>query len=251
MKKIRIGNDIEVLWQIYNSEGSAYNLTGKDITVELIVKDGESTTGSDIIPIENFSRGTNNILFTFYGKDQKRVGEYYVKLCENRGKAGMKTLDMKEAFYLVPHSWQTGGSDSSVTVTPTTINIDGRITTGLRGESAYEVAVENGYTGTVQEWLTDTVNGIKGVKGDKGDKGDQGNSGYTGAAGELEVVNNLTSGGATSALSAEMGKTLAEADKDTKGVLIGGRQYGKTATQINLSQGTEYNGWILNKKGHA
>lgn len=57
----------------------------------------------------------------------------------------------------------------------------------------------------------------RGEKGDKGDKGDtgatgpqgpQGNSGYTGAAGELEIVNNLTDGGATAALSAEMGKTL-------------------------------------------
>lgn len=42
----------------------------------------------------------------------------------------------------------------------------------------------------------------------KGAKGDQGNSGYQGAAGELEVVNNLTDGGATAALSAEMGKYL-------------------------------------------
>ena len=49
---------------------------------------------------------------------------------------------------------------------------------------------------------------FKNLKGDKGDKGDQGNSGYQGAAGELEVVNNLTDGGSTAALSAEMGKTL-------------------------------------------
>ena len=40
--------------------------------------------------------------------------------------------------------------------------------------------------------------------------GHQGNSGYTGAAGELEVVNNLTDGGSTAALSAEMGKELNE-----------------------------------------
>lgn len=38
--------------------------------------------------------------------------------------------------------------------------------------------------------------------------GNQGNSGYSGAAGELEVVNNVTDGGATAALSAEMGKQL-------------------------------------------
>lgn len=42
-------------------------------------------------------------------------------------------------------------------------------------------------------------------------KGAQGNSGYSGAANELEVVNNLTDGGETAALSAEMGKTLNEA----------------------------------------
>lgn len=41
-----------------------------------------------------------------------------------------------------------------------------------------------------------------------GIKGEQGNSGYTGALDELEVVNNLTEGGATKALSAEMGKNL-------------------------------------------
>ena len=130
------------------------------------------------------------------------------------------------------------------------------IHTGPEGKSAYEVAVEEGYTGTEEEWLASLVGpqgqqGIQGetgeaagfgtvsvslqedggqpsatvaasgtdtaknfaftfnnLKGEKGDKGDQGNSGYTGAAGELEVVNNLTDGGATKALSAEMGKTL-------------------------------------------
>ena len=40
-------------------------------------------------------------------------------------------------------------------------------------------------------------------------QGPQGNSGYTGAVGELEVVNNLEDGGATAALSAEMGKLLS------------------------------------------
>ena len=41
-------------------------------------------------------------------------------------------------------------------------------------------------------------------------KGEQGNSGYQGAAGELKVVNNLTDGDAAAALSAEMGKQLAQ-----------------------------------------
>jgi hypothetical protein len=53
--------------------------------------------------------------------------------------------------------------------------------------------------------------------------GSQGNSGYSGAAGELEVVNNLNDGGATSALSAEQGKVLdgkiADGDAATKRII--------------------------------
>lgn len=76
------------------------------------------------------------------------------------------------------------------------------------------------------------VQGEKGEKGDKGDKGDQGekgdtgpqgpqgNSGYQGAAGELEIVNDLTTGGADKALSAEMGKELAKkATTEHKGLM--------------------------------
>ena len=59
------------------------------------------------------------------------------------------------------------------------------------GTNVWTITLTNGQTSTLQ------------VK-----NGNQGNSGYSGAAGELEVVNNLTDGGATAALSAEMGKTL-------------------------------------------
>lgn len=63
---------------------------------------------------------------------------------------------------------------------------------GLLGKSAYQSWLDAGHTGTESDFLASL----------------QGNSGYTGAAGELEVVNNLTDGGATAALSAEMGKNL-------------------------------------------
>lgn len=69
--------------------------------------------------------------------------------------------------------------------------------------------------------------GKDGEKGDKGDTGErgpqglQGNSGYTGAADELEVVNNLTQGGATAALSAEAGMGLHNRVIDLEQVLLG------------------------------
>lgn len=82
-----------------------------------------------------------------------------------------------------------------------------------------KVATINGQS-LVQGGNITIVGGEKGEKGDKGDKGDQGNSGYTGAADELEVVNNLTQGGATAALSAEMGKVLNENAGTWNGAIV-------------------------------
>ena len=64
-------------------------------------------------------------------------------------------------------------------------------TQGPPGKSAYEIAVENGFQGTEQEWLASLVGpqgpqgpqgprgpqGEQGPKGDKGDKGDKGEDG--------------------------------------------------------------------------
>ncbi|MGO5549151.1 hypothetical protein ACTQW9_07695 [Lachnospiraceae bacterium LCP19S3_B12] len=61
----------------------------------------------------------------------------------------------------------------------------------VRGKSAYETAVEKGYTGTEEEWLASLVGpkgeagetGPQGAKGDPGETGPQGPDGATGAAG--------------------------------------------------------------------
>ncbi len=54
--------------------------------------------------------------------------------------------------------------------------------TGATGKSAYDIALENGFEGTVTEWL-ESLKGAKGDKGDKGDKGEDGESGSIGADG--------------------------------------------------------------------
>lgn len=43
---------------------------------------------------------------------------------------------------------------------------------GADGLSAYEIAVKNGFTGTITQWLVS----LKGEKGEKGDKGEKGNA---------------------------------------------------------------------------
>lgn len=75
-------------------------------------------------------------------------------------------------------------------------------TDGQQGKSAYQVAVENGFTGTEAEWLAS-------LKGPKGDQGDtllvDGNFNPV-----TDIVNDTTTGGANKAWSAEMGKELSE-----------------------------------------
>lgn len=69
-----------------------------------------------------------------------------------------------------------------------------------------------------------------------GVKGEQGNSGYSGAADELEVVNNLTDGGATKALSAEMGKRLYESS-----VYLTEEEYNQLVKEGKVKDYVEYN----------
>jgi len=54
--------------------------------------------------------------------------------------------------------------------------------TGADGKSAYELAVDNGFVGTEQEWL-DSIEGVEGPAGPTGSTGATGPAGPTGATG--------------------------------------------------------------------
>lgn len=75
---------------------------------------------------------------------------------------------------------------------------------GDAGLSAYQVAVQNGYTGTEAVWLT-TLKGATGPQGAAGAKGATGDKGATGAAG----TNATTTAAATQTANGLM----AAADK--------------------------------------
>lgn len=98
---------------------------------------------------------------------------------------------------------QSGFSSSGSEVVPPTPDlyqqliekIDEKIASvhdGADGASAYEIAVENGYTGTEAEWLSSLKGekgdageqGIQGIQGEKGDTGEQGLQGIQGEKGE-------------------------------------------------------------------
>ena len=56
----------------------------------------------------------------------------------------------------------------------------------INGKSAYDIAKEQGFVGTEQEWLN-SLKGANGEKGDKGDKGDTGAQGQNGRDGHTPV----------------------------------------------------------------
>lgn len=86
--------------------------------------------------------------------------------------------------------------------------------TATAGKSAYEIAVQNGYLGNIQQWLLslkgsdgkdgkDGAQGLPGSKGDTGDrglqgeqglKGDKGDTGAQGPAGTISGVNAKATG---------------------------------------------------------
>ncbi|KXZ22474.1 hypothetical protein AXI58_09875 [Bacillus nakamurai] len=57
----------------------------------------------------------------------------------------------------------------------------------VTGKSAYDIAVDNGFSGTVEEWLA-SLKGEKGSTGATGAKGDKGDTGATGARGATGVA---------------------------------------------------------------
>lgn len=98
--KVRIGNDIHITWTLKNSEGEPYILSGHDFKVYL-------QTGSKKILVPDPVVNYNVLYFTSYGKDQQYIGEYNLLLVENNGRVEMLTYDVKAAFELVAHSWET------------------------------------------------------------------------------------------------------------------------------------------------
>jgi hypothetical protein len=126
MEKIRIGNDLQVLWGIYVGEGvdvRPYDLTGKNL--KLYAK-----TGSKRFTVSKFTTEGNVIKWLFQGKAQKILGAYDLELVENEGLDDMHTVDECRAFALVKCSCATGG-DAESCVTLVSLQLSSRISVGF------------------------------------------------------------------------------------------------------------------------
>lgn len=154
---LRIGNDANFEWsvkKVVGDEKVPYDLTGRNLQLFLVGR-------VDRIEVTDFVVNENVISWTFFGKDQQHTGIYNALLVENMGEERMVTVDIQYAVTLVPHSWIITGEDGDGCgcVTMDTIYLESAFTMepGPRGYSAYEVAVQQGYVGTVDEWLESLV----------------------------------------------------------------------------------------------
>lgn len=172
MLRRRINKDIPVRWRV-KTNGQDEALEGRDLTLILTDRYGNKT----VLPFS--VTDTNRISFTWYGKDQKCLGEYVLTLLENAGKEKASALDVTDFVTLVQYTTMEGG-ETEDNLEIESVNLEGNITANGRGESAYEVWLSLGNEGTEQDF----IDSLKGAKGDKGDTGAQGPVGPRGATGE-------------------------------------------------------------------
>ena len=152
--KIRIGKDITIRLLVLTN-GIQEDLLGRDLLL-LLTTPLKRTLRLD------FTIEGSTVVSKIPGTEQKHIGQYDITLWENYGKEGQTVLDVCKAFELVEMTCME--DDTTVEgLDVEVVSLSGNMQVGVSGASAYEIAVENGFVGSVEEWLAS----LKGEKGDK------------------------------------------------------------------------------------
>lgn len=144
MERVRIGKDIVFQWEV-RKDGAA--LTAGDaanLTLEIAGRNGKSQR----LP---FEIRDSKIIAAWYGVQQTEIGAYRLTCWHNRGKVGESVVDVVWAVELVRYTTEETFDD----IEAVTIELEGGNLTfaALKGASAYEVAVAEGFVGTEAEWI--------------------------------------------------------------------------------------------------
>ena len=146
MRKIRIYKDLKIKWKVMTNK-EAEPLEGRDLTFEIVNKFGRA-----VFP---FVSEGNVLSATFPGTEQKQLGDYWVTLWENKGKAGQTLVDSCCGFTLVSDTAMEEDDDNTLNGTAE-LTLCSNLYVGIQGESAYEIWLRNGFEGTEAdfiEWL--------------------------------------------------------------------------------------------------
>lgn len=151
MRQYVIGNDIDdIYWDIYSKQDVPEDLNSADITNLALSATHKVVQGVRIAPTHEVE-GLNRLKIKFTAENIIRLGVYDLELTYKKADAlmsgGMRSCRVTycDAFEVVAKSCEV-----DVPVDPLVI---AGIIGPLRGYSAYEVAVKNGFIGTEDEWI--------------------------------------------------------------------------------------------------
>nr|DAE42674.1 MAG TPA: hypothetical protein [Caudoviricetes sp.] len=145
IRRLRIGNDYEIVWKLFDKKGNPADMTGRNLSLYYETS-GERTSAS-------ISVKDNEVSFTFRGRDQKRTGIYRLILIENEGLDGMRTIDTCQAFSLVDRSCEADNQTPDGNVEIEAVEYVSTIELGIKGDSAYDIWIHAGHQGTEEDFL--------------------------------------------------------------------------------------------------
>lgn len=142
MRKVRIGNDINVRWEV-KTDGQAVSLEGK--TLKLYVRSAYKKEEITTFTVEGCV-----VSFTYPASMQRMTGARAVILVDATEGAPRRTVCADQAFILVAHSCEE--SDDDVEFEDFMVSLQSNVLIGKPGLSAYEVWLSEGNTGTLADW---------------------------------------------------------------------------------------------------
>lgn len=156
MRKIRIGNDIQVSWEV-RTGGEAVSLEGRSLRVW--VRSAYSRQ-----EVESFSVEGCVLTFTYPAEMQKTTGARAVVLEDMTEGSARRTLCADEAFTLVAHTSEEdcscGCGDGVGNAAAQGEDFDkylvalkSNIIVGKPGLSAYDLWLKDGHTGTMEDYM--------------------------------------------------------------------------------------------------
>lgn len=123
-----------------------------DLSVSIVKVGGEIT----LTPSQVAKTGSQ-VTFILNGNDQADTGVYRVivryKIYDSVLSQDVERVLDVTAFELVPRSIMQSVSGECADIEIPSVELEGCISLGRDGESAYEIAVRNGFKGTEKEWL--------------------------------------------------------------------------------------------------
>lgn len=95
IQRFRIGNNLSVIWLLYEDDGNIHNLEGKNIELYM-------ACGGYKYPVTDYTVTENAVAWVFPAALQTKTGYYKLVLIERDPVRGLYSYDVSEAFCLEP-----------------------------------------------------------------------------------------------------------------------------------------------------